>query len=1133
MRVTIDLMKKSTQIIDLSNVINPRVGDDDLLLPLHIVYDDNQTDMRGKDVEFLSNDPNKKNIYIAGTCNTNTPGDNLLMGNLTFRFPAGTFKADGTYDPDKTMFRIVDKETKKVISSVNVKITVMRNNIEFDFDPDKSSYDSRAETMLQDFHDKGQAMLDEIKDLNNQAKSNASGDTAATAKEAKKQADQNAGDISDIQGEVAGARGRFADLPGREDAQDMAISQKESIVNANANYAALNRKNASQDVALANKAEKFELENKLSQMNLQPEPFENVDSLKAKYPNGKTGIMVTADTGHMWIWVNNEWKDCGAYQSAGYPEVDEARVGAESLGEKKYTNLSEAIHRQINGLSNLGNQAFSEEITGTAGQEVSLPSEYEIGLQAGTIIKIKFDLENQSDLSVIQIYADKNWFTSIEQKDFGKWQRFELDKDIGTLGVVIPSEKFTKSFVGKISFQILTKPVLDLQSKMNNLMLYELPVSLSTSKDELLPDGISGLTLDSGSKIFVRLKVDSSEQVVKNYQLTVNGKFFTSFNDNNWHEVKLTDSTTSLGFQAFQASILKDCDGTFQVVGNTLGNVYRDIDSNKEAIDRRFSKLLEESLSISASSDSDDVNTTAVKSLTLPKGSKIRVQFSPEDGSGSVEGYQVYANGKYLISYQDVDTWHEITLPDDTDSLGYAFYKERVHGQLKGNFKIIGGSFNDMYTILSSDDEAGTDGLTKNVTTQLLEKEKRINEINDGITNGISFIWMTDPHFPSNDLLSKPSMKHILNHTSIPFVLCGGDYPGAYGTKDDVLVSRDEVLEYQDYIGKGKFFSVQANHDFTIKKSPTDSSGYTAANSLVYNTLIRPNEFYLSSVQAGKEYYYIDIPSQSTRIFMLNSMDGNPETENTDAWGTQYTISQAQADWLVEKAKEKSGWKYVFVCHVPCDSNLDSYHPNEEYFHKVAAAINNKQKLAFHSQNINEDTDFTDTTNQVVTILAGHNHVDQSSSKDGVLSITTTSDAHYTDGGWNRRKDLYSSQAFDVVSVDYDTEQIITTRIGAGEDRSFNYGSTDQGEQINSLKLQQIPNLAVNGTAKCTVTMSTPLVAQAITWSNNCFKWTTSDSSIAEVDNSGVVTAHKSGTVRITVATRDGRHSDYCDVTVK
>lgn len=317
MRVTIDLMKKSTQIIDLSNVINPRVGDDDLLLPLHICYGDNLYDMRENDVEFLTQDTNKNNIYIAGTCNTNTPGDNLYTGDLTFRFPAGTFKVDGTYDPDQTMFRIVDKATQKVISSVNVKITVMKNAIEFNFDPDKSSYDSRAETMLQDFHDKGQAMLDEITGLNNQAKSNVSGDTAATANAAKKQADQNAGDISDLKGEVAGARGRFTDLPGREDAQDTAISQKETIVNANANYAALQQKDAQQDADIATKAGKFELEEKLSQMDLQPEGFENEAALKAKYPNGKSGIMVTVDTGHKWLWINGAWQDCGVYQAAG------------------------------------------------------------------------------------------------------------------------------------------------------------------------------------------------------------------------------------------------------------------------------------------------------------------------------------------------------------------------------------------------------------------------------------------------------------------------------------------------------------------------------------------------------------------------------------------------------------------------------------------------------------------------------------------------------------------------------------------------------------------------------------------------------------------------------------------------
>lgn len=345
MRVTIDLMKKSTQIIDLSNVINPRVGDDDLLLPLHIVYGDNQTDMRGKDVEFLSNDPNNKNIYIAGTCNTNTPGDNLLMGNLTFRFPAGTFQADGAYDPDKTMFRIVDKATQKVISSVNVKITVMTNAIEFNFDPDKTSYDSRAETMLHDFQDKGQAMLDEINDLSNQAKSNVSGDTAATAEQAKEQASKNADDIAGLQGEVVGARGRYADLPGREDAQDTAISQKETIVNANANYAALQQKDAQQDAAIAQKAGKFELEDKLSQMDLQPEGFENEAALRAKYPNGKSGIMVTVDTGHKYIWANSTWTDAGVYQSVG--------IADGSVGWKERTPVGSQAQVQYVGIGRI------------------------------------------------------------------------------------------------------------------------------------------------------------------------------------------------------------------------------------------------------------------------------------------------------------------------------------------------------------------------------------------------------------------------------------------------------------------------------------------------------------------------------------------------------------------------------------------------------------------------------------------------------------------------------------------------------------------------------------------------------------------------------------------------------------
>lgn len=873
----------------------------------------------------------------------------------------------------------------------------------------------------------------------------------------------------------------------------------------------------------------------LSKSTFQPQAFQNEAALKSVYPSGASGIMITVDNGHKWLWIDGAWKDCGAYQSVEYPEVDEARTGAKSLGSKKYASLSEAIHRQVDGLSNLGNQEFSFPITGEVGKQVSLQSEYEVGAKAGSTLKVKFDPGEGSDLSVVQIWANGAWLASIEQRGFGAWQKFKLDKDIGTLGLVIPADKFSKDFSGTISFQIVTPPVEELQNESNKTVLYELPVSPSTDHNELKPEGIKGLSFSKGDVVFVRLKANTSNHAIRNYQFLANGRFLISFNDlNNWHKVALTSDTASLGFQIYKSSVVQDFNGTLQVVGSTLGTVYQDIDDNRQVINSGLTKLVDLSLGISVTPTSNDVKSIATENINLPKGSKIKIKFSADVDPSIVEGYQIYANEKFLISFQDINTWHDVTLPEDTTSLGYAFYKGRIHGDVTGTLRILGGSFKNLYDTISSETETRFNNqLTEAELAQLDVKEKRVNDINRKITHGISFVFMTDPHFSDNDLLSKPSMKHVLDNTSIPFVICGGDFPGAFGSKDDVLKARDEVLDYQSFIGKGRFFSVQGNHDFTIRSRSDGSTGYTAENSLVYDTLIRPNEFYLSSIQAGKEYYYIDIPSQNTRIFMLNSMDGNPEAENTDAWGTQYTISQAQADWLVEKAKEKSGWKFVFVCHVPCDSNIDSYHPNEEYFHKVAAAINGKQQLAFHAQNINEDADFTDTTNQVVTILAGHNHVDQASAKDGVLSITTASDARYGDSGWVRQRDSYTSQAFDVVSIDYDRETIDTVRIGAGQDRTFSYGSSNQGEKITSLKLQPIADMSVNGTANCVVDMATPVVPQATKWSNKCFAWTTSNSAVADVDRFGKITAHSSGTVTITVSTRDGRYSDHCTVSIK
>ena len=351
MRITVDLAKASTEPIDLTKTLNPRVGDGDLKLPLHIIYDQADYDMRGKSMDFLSEGSDQKKIYVSGTTDESSTGDDAYTGNVTFTFPTGTFKTAGTYDVDKTMFRIVDNEGN-VISSVNVKMNVLPNDAD-ETSSDDISYDTRMENVVKDFTAKGQSslddakkqaqqliddtkqqandylnnakkqsdtLLDEIKQTNAEAKGNVSGDTAATATQAKQQSIDNSGKIHDLQGEVGDARGRFMTLSDRENKQDFNIDRKEDKDNANANYAAQDKRNDAQDIEIAKKANQNFITDYLSQMYLQPEGFENEAALKAKYPDGKPGIMVTVDTGHKWIYANGQWNDCGVYQSAGFTD---------------------------------------------------------------------------------------------------------------------------------------------------------------------------------------------------------------------------------------------------------------------------------------------------------------------------------------------------------------------------------------------------------------------------------------------------------------------------------------------------------------------------------------------------------------------------------------------------------------------------------------------------------------------------------------------------------------------------------------------------------------------------------------------------------------------------------------------
>lgn len=73
------------------------------------------------------------------------------------------------------------------------------------------------------------------------------------------------------------------------------------------------------------KAGKSELEDKLAQMNLQPEMYADLEAVKAAYPNGATKLIAT-DDGYLALYRNGQWIKGPVFQAVGLTEDQNNRI---------------------------------------------------------------------------------------------------------------------------------------------------------------------------------------------------------------------------------------------------------------------------------------------------------------------------------------------------------------------------------------------------------------------------------------------------------------------------------------------------------------------------------------------------------------------------------------------------------------------------------------------------------------------------------------------------------------------------------------------------------------------------------------------------------------------------------------
>lgn len=97
---------------------------------------------------------------------------------------------------------------------------------------------------------------------------------------------------------------------------------------------------------------KQEIDNQisLSKATFEPEAFENETALKAKYPAGASGLMVTVDTGHKWLWINGAWKDCGQYQGVALAESDRQQLDNALVGDNVLADASSEPYNDLDKL---------------------------------------------------------------------------------------------------------------------------------------------------------------------------------------------------------------------------------------------------------------------------------------------------------------------------------------------------------------------------------------------------------------------------------------------------------------------------------------------------------------------------------------------------------------------------------------------------------------------------------------------------------------------------------------------------------------------------------------------------------------------------------------------------------------
>lgn len=457
--------------------------------------------------------------------------------------------------------------------------------------------------------------------------------------------------------------------------------------------------------------------------------------------------------------------------------------------------------------------------------------------------------------------------------------------------------------------------------------------------------------------------------------------------------------------------------GTFSIA-NSIGNQFSAVDSNVSALHSAAATVSK--YTVNAEAIAENPNTYILENLNgtlATTGDQTGCSDFRACKPGDKLKYKLSVNTNWvLLATYDKDC-NLVTCVKGTGQSSfiegeYTFAEGEAYFRISGVIAYLANYYAEFIPVhnykigleMADVEEAignalGADTLPHYYTDYMTERVAAINNKDCLIGNhGDSFVFITDTHTPRNKMNSPALIKEIVNNSSVRFVINGGDTIDNHETWDEAV---GILREWRNLMRGIPEYRVMGNHDLNSISDVEDSR---LSEDDWYGTMVKPTEDMVKT--DGKYYFCIDNESQKIRYICLSYLNGRT----------------AERTWFKQRLTELgSGWTVLVIPHYLFGSTTDVIHANGQY------VIND----------INEVYGNMNAT--LIGVLAGHTHADYSTTEvtNGYHLIATTCDA-FT-GTPTKTAGTTTEQAFDVIHIDTANRKLYATRIGAGEDRQWDY----------------------------------------------------------------------------------------------